>query len=128
MPFGDRTGPLGLGPRTRRGAYYCSGFGMPCYANPVPGRGWYGFGRGWDRGRGWFGRGRGWRHWYWATGLPGLARAGYGYQPFWGYPYASTAKEEIDVLRDEAEFLKKQLEEVQNRINTLEKAQSQEGE
>ncbi len=128
MPLGDRTGPLGMGPKTGRGAGYCSGFGMPGYANPVPVRGWFGFGRGWSRGRGLFGRGCGWRHWYWATGLPGWARAGYGYQPFWGYPYASTAREEIDVLREEAEFLKKELEEVQSRIKTLEKAQSQEGE
>lgn len=128
MPFGDRTGPLCLVPMTGRRAGYCSGFGMPGYTNPVPGRGWFVFGRGWGRGRGWFGGGRDWRHWYWATGLPGWARAGYGYQPFWCYPYAPTAKEEIDILRDEAEFLKKELEEVQNRINTLEKARSQEGE
>lgn len=121
MPFGDRTGPLGIGPRTGRGAGYCSGFDMPGYANPVSRRGWGGFSRSW-------GRGRGWRHWYCATGLSGWARARYGYRPFWGYPYASTAKEEIDILREEAEFLKKELEEVQNRINTLEKAQSQEGE
>ncbi|NPA39927.1 MAG: DUF5320 domain-containing protein, partial [Thermodesulfobacteria bacterium] len=25
MPWGDRTGPLGMGPRTGRGLGYCSG-------------------------------------------------------------------------------------------------------
>ncbi len=126
MPFGDRTGPFGLGSRTGRAMGYCAGFGMPGYANPIYGRGYFGFGRSWSRG--WFGGGRGWRHCYWATGLPGWARKRYGYHPFWGYSYASTAKEEIDFLKEEAEFLKKELEEVQNRINTLEKDQSQKGE
>jgi hypothetical protein len=136
MPFGDRTGPLGLGPRTGRAAGFCSGFGMPGYANPVPGGGWFGFGRGRGGGRGWFGGGRGWRHWYWATGLPGWARAGYGYPSFTGYgypsfgasPYTPTAKEEMDILKDQSEFLKQQLGEIEDRIKTLEKAQAQESE
>jgi len=88
MPFGNGTGPAGLGPMTGRAAGYCAGFGMPGYMNPVAGRvGFYGtaygygmpyggygmpyggrvnswlrrgfgFGRGFGRGRGW-GRGRG---------------------------------------------------------------------
>ena len=32
MPGGDRTGPMGQGPMTGRGAGYCAGFGMPGYA------------------------------------------------------------------------------------------------
>ena len=80
MPFGDGTGPRGMGPMTGRGAGYCAGFGQPGFANPVPGRGGVGFGFGWrrpygypyaglpypvwprwgGRGGGW-GRGRGWR-------------------------------------------------------------------
>ncbi len=127
MPFGDRTGPLGLGPRTGRAAGYCSGFGIPGYANPLSGRGWFGGGRGW--GRDWFGGGRGWRHWYWATGLPGWARIGYGYPAFAGYPYGVplTAKEEMDLLKDQAKFFKQQLENIESRISTLEKAQEGEG-
>jgi len=39
MPRGDRTGPLGYGPMTGRGAGYCSGSGVPGYMNPVYGRG-----------------------------------------------------------------------------------------
>ena len=43
MPFGDRTGPAGLGPMTGRAAGYCAGFPMPGYMNPVVGRsGFYG--------------------------------------------------------------------------------------
>ena len=61
MPFGDGTGPMGLGPMTGRRAGFCAGFGMPGFTNPIPGRwfGW-GFGRGPGRGRG---RGRGWWRW-----------------------------------------------------------------
>ena len=70
MPFGDGTGPRGMGPMTGRGAGYCAGFGQPGFANPVPRRGWFGLGFGWRRqygypyvgrglGRG-RGRGRGW--------------------------------------------------------------------
>ena len=85
MPFGDGTGPRGLGPMTGRGAGFCAGFGTPGFANPVPGR-WfgggygapmsagfglgYGRGLGWGRGRG-FGRGRGWSRWGGYYGYPG---------------------------------------------------------
>ena len=48
MPFGDGTGPRGMGPMTGRGAGYCAGFGRPGFANPIPGRRWFGF--GWRRG------------------------------------------------------------------------------
>jgi hypothetical protein len=73
MPFGDGTGPMGLGPMTGRGAGFCAGFGRPGFASPMPGYpypygygyltpGWprrgYGFGRGFGRGLG-----RGWRRW-----------------------------------------------------------------
>jgi len=128
MPFGDRTGPLGLGPRTGRAMGYCAGFLVPGSMNPVPGRGWFGFGRGF----GCFGRGRGWRHCFWATGLPGWARTGYGYPPFAGVEYPSrpefTAKDEIDILKDEADFFKQRLDDIQKRISTLEKAKAQESE
>ncbi|MCP4634568.1 MAG: DUF5320 domain-containing protein, partial [candidate division Zixibacteria bacterium] len=64
MPGGDKTGPLGAGPRTGRAAGYCTGYGMPGYANPMPGYG-RGFGGGYGRGYGQgFGRGfRGGRGW-----------------------------------------------------------------
>jgi hypothetical protein len=79
MPFGDGTGPRGMGPMTGRRAGYCAGFGQPGFANPLPGRGWFGF--GWGRRYGypyaaapysawpwWGGRRGGWgRGWRWFT-------------------------------------------------------------
>jgi hypothetical protein len=87
MPWGDRTGPAGLGPMTGRGAGYCAGYPVPGFANPwVPA--WGGRGRGWGgRGRGFWGRG--WRLWGWGRGR-GLrwGYAPYGYHPYYGYsPY-----------------------------------------
>ena len=57
MPGGDRTGPMGQGPRTGRGAGYCGPNDQPGFAT-AGGRGGFGFGFGRGRGRG-FGRGRG---------------------------------------------------------------------
>lgn len=60
MPGGDGTGPWGIGPRTGRGAGFCSGYRIPGFMNrsvypPFGGR-WF----GWFRHFGWFGR-RFWR-------------------------------------------------------------------
>jgi hypothetical protein len=115
MPYGDRTGPQGLGPMTGRGAGYCAGSSMPGYMNP-------GYGRG-------GGRGRGYRHWFYATGMPGWARAGYGapaYNGPAGYPYMPemTAKDEMNMLRDQAKMLQDQLKDIQERISTLEKTEA----
>lgn len=115
MPAGDGTGPMGMGPMTGRGAGYCGGYDAPGWTNPVPGRG---FGLG--RGRG--GGGRGWRYrnWYYATGVPGWARFGYG--PAWGAPPASPApsrEQETEFLRQQAEWLKQQLDAISQRIEEL---------
>jgi hypothetical protein len=82
--------------------------------------------------RGWSGRGRGLRNCYWATGLPGWARAGYTH-PFLGtmaYPYSPdiTEKEEIDILREQAEFFKQQLDSIESRIRKMEKTRIKESE
>ena len=58
MPFGDRTGPLGLGPRTGRVMGYCAGFG--CLVLRMQFREEEGLGLA-GEGLRWFGRGRGWR-------------------------------------------------------------------
>jgi hypothetical protein len=34
MPWGDRTGPMGYGPMTGRGAGLCAGYPAPGYTNP----------------------------------------------------------------------------------------------
>ena len=91
MPGGDRTGPVGMGPRTGRAAGYCSGFEVPGFVTPMPERGYGGRG-GWGRGNaGWCGwsqggsgrGGRGRRHRFYAMGVPGWQRAA-GVWPAWG--------------------------------------------
>ena len=82
MPFGDGTGPRGMGPMTGRGAGYCAGFRQSGFANPIPRRGW--LGSGWGRRYGYPNIGR--------YGEP-ISYMGYGYPyygmshiPSYGYP------------------------------------------
>ncbi|NLE46489.1 MAG: DUF5320 domain-containing protein [Chloroflexi bacterium] len=120
MPAGDGTGPMGMGRMTGRAAGYCAGYGMPGYANPMPGRG---LGMGWGRGSG---GGRGWRNMYYATGLPGWAR--FGNAPAWGtpppmaygpYAAAPTREQEAEFLKAQADALKQQLDVITQRIDEL---------
>lgn len=113
MPAGDRTGPMGAGPRTGRAAGYCGGFGMPGYANPVPGRG---FGMGFGRGRGFwrrpFGGRFGWRNRFFATGMPAWMPRG---------PYLEPEPEaEKQGLKQQAEALEAELDMVRKRLDALE--------
>lgn len=100
MPRGNRTGPLGLGPRTGRGLGYCATFDTPDYSKPV-----YGWGMAW-------GAGFGWRH---RAYIPRLTP--------WGIPrYAPPTKAEtLQALQSEADWLKEQLNAVQQKIDELEK-------
>jgi hypothetical protein len=134
MPGGDGTGPAGMGPMTGRAAGFCAGYPIPGYANPVGGRGYWGAGRGF-RGGGW-----GRRNWYYATGLPGWARAGYGI-PAWGgyaggaygypaaYPSGFTAgpnaEQEQQALKQQSEYLQQSLDDINKRIEELEKEKSE---
>jgi hypothetical protein len=133
MPGGDGTGPAGLGPMTGRAAGYCAGYQVPGYMNPVGGRGYWGWGWGFRGG------GRGWRNWYYATGLPGWARASQGV-PAWGSfvaPYAGypsgyggvaavpTAEQQQDALKQQAQYLQDYLDNVNKRIQELEEEKSQ---
>jgi len=143
MPRGDGTGPMGMGPMTGRAAGYCAGYGMPGFMNPIPGRGFWGGG-----GFGRRGGGRGWRHWYYATGMPGWARAGWA--PAWGVPYGApfaapfapqmtqasggvpygapfappfapqmTQEQTVEVLKGQAEYFEKALEDIKKQIEEL---------
>ena len=126
MPRGDRTGPAGMGPMTGRTAGFCAGYPVPGYMNPVGGRGYGGRGRGGGWGR---------RNWYYATGLPGWARTGYGL-PAWGSsvnPYAYggapfdpglTTQQELDGLKGQAEYLEDSLDGIKKRIEELESQKS----
>ncbi len=100
MPWGDRTGPLGLGPRTGRGFGYCTGNNVPGYM--VGGRG-MGLGRGFGRG---YGRGFGFRG------------AGWGFRGY--YPYASyrlSEEEEKRYLEDQKRWLEEELKYVNDRLS-----------
>jgi len=122
MPGGDRTGPAGAGPMTGRAAGHCAGYPVPGYMNPVGGRGF--FGRGMGRGGG-----RGFRHWYYATGLPGWARTGFGYpaggvaQHCAAYPLPVAGpiapEQEITALKSQAESLQSALDEIRSRIEQI---------
>jgi hypothetical protein len=109
---------------TGLGAGYCGGYEMPGYANAGPR-----MGLAWRRGRGGglggaWGGGRGWRHQYYATGSPGWVRAGYG--PAWGVPPAwvpapaAGPQDEVEFLRNQAEWLQQELEAIGRRIDELE--------
>jgi hypothetical protein len=126
MPAGDGTGPYGMGPMPGRAAGYCGGYDAPGWSNPGPG---WGLGFGW---RGGGGRGGGWRHrnWYYATGVPGWARAGYpppwGAPPAWAYgPFAGPPEPEQEVafLNQQAKWLQQQLDRISQRLEELEQEQ-----
>lgn len=146
MPWGDGTGPLGLGPMTGRGAGYCAGFPVPGFMNPWP----RGFGLGFGRGRG-----RGFRFWARFTGLPGWYRASIGLPAFGAWrafaipayipwigsqsfatpaqipvinPYTASKKDEMKLLEEEKraieeemKLLREDLKEIEKRINELKK-------
>ncbi len=114
MPGGDRTGPLGYGPMTGRGAGYCAGYVTPGYGNPAFGR-----------GRGFGGGGRGRRNIFYATGLPGWARFNPVY-PGWmantpsGYPRPLTPENEMAALKAQSDFFQNQITMLNERIRELE--------
>ncbi len=108
MPRGDGTGPAGMGPMTGISAGFCAGYPVPGFTNPVGGRGYWGWGRG---------GGRGWRHWFYATGLPSWARA--------GFPAAPTSEQEQQTLKQEAQYLQDSLDAINRRIDELNKEKSE---
>jgi Family of unknown function (DUF5320) len=109
MPQGDRTGPMGQGPRTGRAMGFCSGYDTPGYAKGFGGgmgRG-FGFGRGMGRGHGY---GRGWNM--------GSAFTGF----FQGFPWMHTMSkdDEIAMLKSQAEAIKRSQKEIEKRLSELE--------
>lgn len=77
-----------------------------------------GFGRGRGRGRG-YGRGIGWRGFYPAWG-------GWHRSPYGG-PYAADPKDEAQMLEDEANALRAELDSINRRIHDLESQSSEPG-
>lgn len=114
MPGGDRTGPLGTGQMTGRGAGFCAGFSVPGYANPGGG-----FGRGFQNRMVGGGFGRGFQNRTAGFGCRGRGRGFFpGYAP--QNAPAPTAEEEKEMLQDQLKYLKEELNNVQTRINEIE--------
>jgi len=122
MPRGDGTGPMGMGPRSGRGAGFCAGYNVPGYANPVPGRGGWGAGRGLGYGRGL------------GLGLGLGFRGGRGRVAWWGgvpcaapMAAAPTAQQEREVLRGQVEALEGTLENLRQRLAELGRSAGESG-
>ena len=107
---------------TGRAAGYCAGYPVPGFMDPIAGRG---FG-GWGRGAG----GRGRRNRFYATGLTGWQRGGYGYPVAGGMPYGApyaapfaptmSGQKELDQLKGQAEYFEDALDGIKKRIEEME--------
>jgi hypothetical protein len=121
MPRFDGTGPMGAGPMTGGGRGFCNPGGAAY--GPSYGRG-FGYGRGYGRGRGFrrgFGPGPGWGRGYgrdfgWRAFYP---EWGAGCAPAYG-PSNMNPRDEANMLRDEAEYIKQELDAINKRIGGLE--------
>lgn len=107
MPFGDRTGPRGLGPMTGRGLGQCG--------NAWPGGRYGGYWRGAGSG---LGRGGGRGHGRRAAMLPGRFMAGRSRMGGLRYSYWSP-EEELDYLKDYALGLEEALTAARARMADL---------
>lgn len=120
MPRGDRTGPMGMGMRTGRGAGYCSGIDRPGYATADCG---WRYGSGGGRGRGFrgagLGRGRGARF---ERPWRGAWPHGGGDQVDPRVHGPQDPETEMRLLAREAEDLQTQLNAVQKRLKDIDPA------
>ncbi len=107
MPGFDGTGPMGAGPMTGGGRGYC---------NPRSGiYGRPGFGGGYGLG---YRRGPGWRS------VHPASNAWYR-GPFRGAYYQMNPDEEVNMLKEEAEAIKNELDAINKRIKELESESSE---
>ena len=96
MPRGDGTGPVGMGPMTGRAAGLCAGYRMG--SGPSAGLR------------------AGWRNRFYATGMPGWMRGGWG----GAMPSESAPEQELETLKGQAEYFEGALAELKKRIEELE--------
>jgi hypothetical protein len=114
MPRGDRTGPMGQGPRTGRALGFCAGYDTPGTTKGFGGGIGRGFGYGRSRGRG-MGYGRGY----------GMGRD-FGWPYTTGYyqevPWMPTLSkiDEIKLLKAQAESLSRSQKDIEKRLSELE--------
>lgn len=116
MPGGDRTGPMGMGSMTGRGAGYCAGNRVAGFsgAGVVPRRGMaMGAGRG-GRMRA-MGGGRGWRNRFFATGAP----ASMGNNPYSESEPRSDLPVDTDALTKRYQSLQSELDAIKKRLDEL---------
>lgn len=108
MPRFDGTGPMGQGAMTGGGRGYCAVALKGAGVRP-------------DNNRGFYGRsgGRGFRNCFNATGLPGWMRAQRGMQVFGGLGRAVSKDDELEMLKDQAGYLKDELDAIQVRVQDL---------
>lgn len=109
MAQGDKTGPMGQGPMTGRGLGYCAGYDSPGLTRGFGGdRGQSrGFGGGCSQGRG-----RGFSR--------GMGR-GFGFNSPNTTQFQGPNNDEISSLKAQAESLKRAQQEIERRLNDLEK-------
>lgn len=96
MPRRDGTGPMGMGSITGRGAGYCTGYTSSEFTNRK------------------FGFGRGNKRMFCLTGMPRWSRTDYS-------PVMSGGQmmDEKTILKNQEEFLEKQLQNVKERIKNF---------
>ena len=104
MPGGDRTGPMGQGPRTGRAFGYCEGFDSPGFTKGVGG----GMGRGMGRGRS-YGFG-------FHSGAYNL-----GFVPGYPWTHSISREDEIKLLKNQADALSRSQKDIEKRLDELEK-------
>jgi len=140
MPGFDRTGPAGMGSMTGRGQGFCNPSRTAYGPTPVlrPGYRWYGYGQGFGRGFGQgrsfrggfgpgFGQGRGYGRGLGGRGVYPPTGREYGpayYAPY-GSPYDMKPEDEVNMLKGEADTVKKELDAINKRIEELESGSSE---
>ena len=129
MPFGDKKGPDGRGPKTGRGLGDCGGYETPGstkdFNRQFAGRGFGGGGRGGfgGGGRGSGGRGRG------GPGFGGhRGRGGFGGRGRFG-PFGArviTDEEHKAIIEDEIKFREDELKAMQEHLEKINKEETEE--
>lgn len=115
MPGFDGTGPRGQGVMTGGARGYCAVALNSEGVRRGNGRGYYGRARG-----------RGHRNCFYATGLPGWMRDQRGMQAFGNFGRIVSKDDELTMLKDQAGYLKDELDVIQARVQDLEGKQEEE--
>jgi len=136
MPGFNGTGPSGMGSMTGWGRGFCNPSRTTYGPRPVLRSGYrgYGYGQGFGQGRGirggfgpGFGQGRGYGRGLGRRGVYPPTGRGYGpayYAPYES-PYAMKPEDEVNMLKGEADAVKKELDAINKRIKELESGSSE---